>query len=67
MAQKFEIIENNQKQILFLINKNMSGAPADKNWNIEFSNIFHVIHDIQSLNEIEQRLITDIEFKEKLV
>jgi len=66
MAQKFEIIENNQKQILFLINKNMSGAPEDKNWNIGFSNIFP-LQDIQSLNEIEQRLITDIEFKEKLV
>lgn len=49
MAQKFEIIENNQKQILFLIDKNMSGAPADKNWNIEFSNIFP-LQDIQSLN-----------------
>lgn len=44
----------------------MSSAPADKNWNIEFSNIFP-LQDIQSLNEIEQRLITDIEFKEKLV
>lgn len=66
MAQKFEIIENNQKQILFLIDKNMSGIPADKNWNIEFSNIFP-LQNIQSLNEIEQRLMTDIEFKEKLV
>ncbi|XP_029347610.1 uncharacterized protein LOC107884659 isoform X1 [Acyrthosiphon pisum] len=65
MAQKFEIIENNQKQILFLVNKNMTDAPADKNWNIEFSTTFP-LQDIQSLNEIEQRLITDIEFKEKL-
>jgi len=53
MAQKLEIIENNQKQILFLLNKNMCDAPADKNWNIEFSTTFP-LQDIQSLNEIEQ-------------
>lgn len=44
----------------------MSDAPADKDWNIKFSTIFP-LQDIQSLNEIEQRLSMDSEFKEKLV
>ncbi|KAL5239263.1 hypothetical protein ACI65C_006673 [Semiaphis heraclei] len=43
----------------------MSDAPADKDWNIKFSTIFP-LQDIQSLNEIEQRLSMDSEFKEKL-
>jgi len=66
MAQKLEILENKQKQILFLINKNMCDAPEDKDWNIEFSTIFP-LQDILSLNEVEQRLTTYTEFKDKLV
>lgn len=65
MAQKLEIMENNQKQILFLMTKTCDSSP-DKDWKIQFSTMFP-LQDIQSLNQLEERLATDDDFKQNLV